>query len=145
MLRHPKSSWGRLACKEAGVTPVLVPFANGDPVRFVVSENLKRRHLDESQRGMVGARLAKMQKGRPENAPNGVFKQSDAGELLNVGKRTIQRGRKVVTEGITELQSAVEEGKISISTAAALACLPKNEQLKTPHSRTAPNFQPLEI
>ncbi len=36
-----------LACKLAGVTPTYVFWQGPDPVSFVVSANLKRRHLDE--------------------------------------------------------------------------------------------------
>jgi N6-adenosine-specific RNA methylase IME4 len=53
------------ACLEADVEPRFVKHDGGDPVAFVVSMNIRRRHLDESQRGMVSARLANMTVGNP--------------------------------------------------------------------------------
>ena len=57
------------ACKKAGVEPKTRVCRRTDYVEFVVSLNLKRRHLNESQRAMVAARIAKLQRGRPNNGP----------------------------------------------------------------------------
>ena len=43
------------ACIEAGVTPRFVKYEGSDPVRFVLSENLERRHLDAGQRAAIVA------------------------------------------------------------------------------------------
>ena len=40
-----------------------VPFVGDDPVAFVVSANLRRRHMDENQRAMVAAKLANLPHG----------------------------------------------------------------------------------
>ena len=46
------------ACLAAGVEPTFAPFLGDDPLAFVISANLRRRHLTESQRAMVAAKLA---------------------------------------------------------------------------------------
>jgi hypothetical protein len=60
------------ACERAGVEPRFVPWkGEGTLPELSLSLNLRRRHLGESQRAMVAARLAKMlQAGRPARGAN---------------------------------------------------------------------------
>jgi hypothetical protein len=55
----------------------------------------------------------------------GAVSQEAAGELLNVGRRSVQRAREVLDEGAPELVTAVERGDASVSAAANVAMLPK--------------------
>jgi hypothetical protein len=119
------------ACVAAGVTPRFEMF-DGDEaaaVRHVVSLNLKRRHLNESQRAMVAAGLAKLRPGANQHAPSEVAQicatssvpvvtQREAADLLNVSRRAVQSAR------------AVERGKLAVSAAAiarwlSFRCRPK--------------------
>ena len=82
---------------------------------FVVSLNLKRRHLNESQRAVVAAKLANLSHGQKKaDTPIGVS-QADAASMLTVGHRSVQRAREVLDEGAPELVQAVEQGRVSVS------------------------------
>lgn len=117
------------ACQEVGVTPNFVDYQGDDPVGYVISLNLHRRHLSESQRGMVAAKLADMPRHRPENkSANLRTSQVEAAEMLNVSERTVNTAKKVQATGTPELQEAVEQGRISVSAAADVASLPPEEQ-----------------
>jgi N6-adenosine-specific RNA methylase IME4 len=120
-----------LACLEASVDPHFGAYTGNDPVGYVVSLNLKRRHLDESQRAMVAARLATLKQGaRTDLSPNGEMSQAQAASLLNVGKRSVERAAEVRDHGAQELQHAVERGEVSVSAAADVATLPEAEQVE---------------
>ena len=85
------------ACEAAGVEPQFLEFDGDDPLAFVLSLNLHRRHLDESQRSMVAARLATMRQGtRTDLSPIGEKSQAEAAVLLNVGRRSVERARRLL-------------------------------------------------
>ena len=139
-LRHPivlyqnKILDGRhryLACLRLGRQPVSVIYDGEDPLGFVISHNLNRRHLDESQRAMIAARLANMMGvGRPSKdiAPIGAISGSEAADRMSVGRRNVVRAKKVLKEGTAELADAVDTGKIAVSVAAKIAELEPEQQ-----------------
>ena len=121
------------ACLAAGIEPQFVQLAeNADLNSFVVSLNLRRRHLSESQRAMVAARLANMRQGErtdlqpPANLPK--VSQSDAATQLQVSERLVRSGVRVIHHGAPELASAVDTGILSVSAASDLAQLPADTQ-----------------
>jgi N6-adenosine-specific RNA methylase IME4 len=118
------------ACVETGVTPHFREWDGiGSLTAFVVSLNLHRRHLTESQRGMVAAKLANMPAHRPNyKSANLRTSQLEAAEMLNVSERTVNAATKVKDEGTPELVRAVESGAASVSAAAQVATLPIEEQ-----------------
>ena len=130
------------ACAAAQVPIRYEPFSGSDPVAFVISMNLRRRHLNESQRAMVAQKLANLAHGqradlagREANLPllpsaNTTFPvtTSEAAELLNVSERSVRSARAVAEHGIPELNQKVERDEVSVSAAAEIATLPKDEQ-----------------
>jgi N6-adenosine-specific RNA methylase IME4 len=117
------------ACKKAGVEPKTKEYRGKDPLAFVISLNLRRRHLDESQRSMVAAKLATLGEGRPSKTSSiELVSQDTASTMLNVGVASIKRARTVLEKGTDELKHAVEQGHIAVSLAAKAAELPKAQQ-----------------
>ncbi len=93
-------------------------------VAYVVSLNLHRRHLDESQRALVADRIASLGQGaRTDIAQICAMSQSESAELLNVSRRSVQAARVVHSHGAPELVRAVEQGVASVSAAAEVAQL----------------------
>ena len=78
------------ACRELGIKSPARTYKGGNDglVAFVVSLNLHRRHLNESQRAMVAARIANLGRGRPIDNPSieKNYPARKAAELLNVGR-----------------------------------------------------------
>src|SRR5262249_55098335 len=116
------------ACQQAGVDCQFENYEGNDPAAYVVSLNLKRRHLDESQRAMVAAKLATFKRGDNQHTPIGEASKGKAAELLNVGKRSVDRTAAVCDQGTAELIHAVEAGKVKVSIAADIATLSPEEQ-----------------
>jgi phage N-6-adenine-methyltransferase len=103
------------ACQFAQVSPRFATWVGDDPTPIIVSRNLHRRHLSESQRAMVAAKIATLPKGR--HAPIGASTQTSAADLLNVSRRAVQRARSVIDQGTPEVVQAIERGDLAVSTA----------------------------
>ena len=113
------------ACKAAGVKPHFLEFEGDDPLAFVLSLNLHRRHLTPSQCAMVGADLATMRQGartdlRQPSASLPEVSQTQA-RLSTASERGIRSAVFVKKKGSQELVQAVRDGKIAVSLAARLA------------------------
>lgn len=136
------------ACKLVGVKPATRAFGDRksdgeDPLKFVLSENVHRRHLTDDQRTIIASELAvRSQVGRPsekkQESNGGEFgglpvsstKQDEAAKLLNVSPAAVRRGVKVLKKGSAKLKEALKSGEVSISKAADAADAPKDRQMK---------------
>ncbi|MET9262356.1 hypothetical protein [Amycolatopsis sp. NPDC004079] len=122
-----------LACAEAGVEPRYATY-KGDPWRYVISANLHRRHLTDTQRAMVAGRLAARLPGRPsEKASYDSITEAsptrrDAADLLQVSQVAVQRARRVQAKGSEALNKMTEEGRVPLYTAVRVADLDADEQ-----------------
>ena len=99
-----------VACQRAEIEPRFTRYTKDNPLGFVISLNLKRRHLNESQRAVVASRLANMEVGgdRPSkkdgnfdsaNLPIGNISQPEAAKMLNVSER---RAGELIPEQVRE-------------------------------------------
>jgi hypothetical protein len=100
-------------------------YTGDDPLSFVLSMNLQRRHLTESQRAMVAEKLATMRQGArtdvqpPANLPE--VSTAQAADTLNISARLVRHAKKVRAEAQPEVIQAVETGQMAVSAAAKLA------------------------
>lgn len=97
-------------------------YTGNDPLGFVISLNLHRRHLTESQRAMGAAAIATMTHGgdrRSVQVANWPLDQEQAASMFNVGERSVQTARTVLDKGAPELAQAVSRGDVAVSAAAA--------------------------
>ncbi len=115
------------ACKELGVKPVVVDISSSDdPLAYVISHNLHRRHLTESQRAMVAAKIATMKVGDNQHTKKEGLQicrpsTEEAAKALKVSARSVGNAKQVLEQGAKAVQKAVEQGKLAVSTAAELA------------------------
>ena len=114
------------ACEAAGVKPTFTVYTGDDPVAYVISLNLRRRHLSESQRAMVAAKLATLKLGDNQHSEGPSIEE--ASRLLNVGHASVERAKTVQRAGAPELVQVVERGRVSVSAAADIATLAVEQQ-----------------
>jgi hypothetical protein len=124
-----------LACQRLGLTPRVRVHDGADVVQFVISHNLHRRHLTESQRAMIAASLSARPMGRPKKVGDITdfrpLTAPEAAELMSVGVSSITKAKRVQSAGVPALQALVTEGLAPVNTAARVAEeLPPAEQHK---------------
>lgn len=129
------------ACLMRGVEPDILEVEADDPVAYVLSMNLHRRHLSPTQLSMVAARAREYydkeakqrQKRKPKSVPENLPEQKgdardQAGKAVGVSGRSVDYASRVLKGGTPELVDAVDQDKIAVSTAARIAARPEKEQ-----------------
>lgn len=140
--------------------------SDDDALQFVKRENIERNHYNEGQRAMIAAKLKSLfeeQAKKRQQAAGGDNKSieavrqkndvsvsanlrspSDNGKsaekaanIVNVSTRSVENATKVIEKGAPELVQAVEQGKIAVSTAAAITQLPKERQKEVVESNNS--------
>jgi hypothetical protein len=117
---------------------------------YAIHAQIGRRNLDPSQIAMAIAKLPKGTAGRPAeknrdkfdpiSSPSGNGSQlatissapsrDELADEAGIGRRTMQRADKVNEQGAKAVVAAVTAGEVSVSDAAAIVDLPKDEQAK---------------
>lgn len=111
-----------MACNELGIEPKFEQYTGSDPVGYIVSKNLHRRHLTETQRGVIGDKIANMRQGeRTDLEPcTNLYKVSvdQAADLLSISRGTVYNVRTVKREA-PELIPKLESGEMTAGQAIA--------------------------
>lgn len=113
--------WHRYrACMELGIKPAQFTFGDADPVKFVLSHNLHRRHLTASQRAMAVVSCHEwVPTGRPKVGNIAPFpKVADLAKEASVSPRTIKDAGAAKKAGLAD---AVSSGAMSVAKAAKKA------------------------
>ena len=128
------------ACEMLGIKPKTIEYTGNDPLAFVLSKNLHRRHLTVSQRAVIAVEIANMQhggnnkkqdanlhlakpltnqkleQGNPCNEENRIS-QAQAAKAMNVSQRSVASAEKLRKEAAPEVIQQVKEGKKSLHAA----------------------------
>lgn len=117
------------ACIRGNVKPRFTAFTGKDPIDFVESKNVQRRHLTPSQRAYVAAKIAKLRDGmRQVGKFADVPTQPQAAAKLRVSERAVRSGRVVLESAIPAVRKAVESGRMAIDAAAGMALFSATKQ-----------------
>ena len=136
------------ACKTANVEPVIIDVVVKDPIAYVVSLNIHRRHLTPSQRALAASKARKFYDDEAKERQTSTLKKGTsaakvkvperekgqsrdkAGKAVGVSGKMVDYATKVQKKGDPELVEAVEQGKLSVKVAAKAADKPRAEQKK---------------
>lgn len=120
------------ACDELGVNADYTTWAGDDPVTFVLSENLHRRHLSISQRAMIAARAidrhkecaeVRMKAGKTPASFDATPPQTGkaaatAAAAAGVSTASVERACQIVRDGTPEDVLEVAAGLATVSSKA---------------------------
>lgn len=115
------------ACAELGIAPLVRLFGSrpgdgDDPERFIINENVHRRHLNETQRAMIASRLATLPVGgKSANLHSLTLEQ--AADIFGVARRTVAHARKAeeaIAATCPEFMPLLEDGELPASKISAI-------------------------
>jgi len=107
--------------------------AEGDPLIWVLSKNLHRRHLNDGQRAAVAAEIEGYRHGgkRGGQDANVQLDRQAASDLMSISPRSTATAAKVKRDGTPELFAKVKSGELAPSVAVKLLTLSPAQQLET--------------
>lgn len=113
--------WHRYrACLAAGAEPRVIDFDGADPVTFVLSMNLTRRHLTASQRAAAVLECSEWRGVGANSAPVRTPTTVQLAKLADVSSRTIENAKAAIRKGkLADLKSGAITAKAAAKPAAA--------------------------
>lgn len=132
--------WHRYrACVDLGLKPQQFTFSDDDPVAFVKSQNLHRRHLTASQRAAAvvacSAWVPAKKQARGEATSPLAKTNAEMASEAHVTPRTIQQAKVAQKAGLSE---AVKDGALTVEQAARIATGKPAKPEKKGETKTAP-------
>ncbi len=119
------------ACEFAQIEPVYEEYTGDDPLNFVLSKNLHRRHLSESQRALVAASIVDWERGINQTTAGSTnLSTRRAAEKLSISEMSVKSAKRIHEHGAPELIEAIRTGKVSIHAGEALSELQHAEQAR---------------
>jgi ParB-like chromosome segregation protein Spo0J len=107
---------------------VFDPKVHGDPLAFVVSRNLHRRHLTESQRATIAATLVTTRLGYNQYNKSTVTNEQ-AAKMLGVSEATVKMAKTVAEKAAPEINKLVQNGELRLGAAAELLRTAKRNKI----------------
>jgi ParB-like chromosome segregation protein Spo0J len=119
------------ACEKAGVKATTTDYRGNDPLGYVLSLNLNRRHLTPTQRAIVAENIVTTTHGGFRHGEDSRTKGSrdpliaevsreKAARIMDTSPGTMKRVRKVLDHGTEPLKAAIKADKLDAGTAAKL-------------------------
>lgn len=125
-------------CLELEIEPLLteVDCSEDELLSTIVSLNLHRRHLSQSQQALVAAKFIELKNTAANETPtSAILRPQATGKIskqaanqFHVSSRTVENALKVVRSQNPKLIAAVETEAIKVSVASELANLPVEKQ-----------------
>ncbi|QXZ79637.1 MT-A70 family methyltransferase [Rhizobium sp. L51/94] len=116
------------ACHRLGIDAWTEDYKGNDPLGFVLSLNLRRRHLSDSQRAMVAARIVDWENGMNQTTGGAHVHAREAGRRLSISERAVKAAKRIREHGIDTLVHAMEQGSISITVGETISHLQREAQ-----------------
>lgn len=122
-----------MACGEAGIQPEFETYAGKEPLKFVISKNMHRRHLSASQKAIIAVDLLPMLEDEAETRKLATLKQFTeveilphryeegksrdfAGEMLGVSGRYVSDAKAIIDK-MPDLKEKIASGEMSLQDA----------------------------
>lgn len=117
------------ACQKLGIEPVTVAYEGDDPLSYVISLNIRRRHLSESQRAMLATEMlpefeVALEEQRRErishyrqtgetmvDGPSSELSRDKAAKQFGVSGPTVQRAKRVKEQAPEEVEAVIRGEK----------------------------------
>jgi hypothetical protein len=99
-----------------------------NPVAYVISANLARRHLNETQRALIAAKLITTKLGDNQHKGGTVITTANAAKMLNVSETLVKTAKAVQEKATDDIRAKVEAGKLRLDAVKDIIDKPKEQQ-----------------